>query len=90
MYARFSVVLMFNPAALTLSAVIERAASFLHPDTLHVTPLSMRPKQVTLTVLVYILHMQLLLKFLFIQNVSSAINLFFFAKVSWSNSFHNT
>lgn len=53
MYARFSEVLTLNPAALHLSVVIERAASFLQPDTLHVTPLSIRPKQVTLTLLFY-------------------------------------
>ena len=36
MYARFSAVLTFNPAALHLSAVSDLAASFLQPDTLHV------------------------------------------------------
>ena len=84
MNARFSAVLTFNPAALHLSAVIDLAASFLQPDTLHVSPFSIRPKQVTLKLLLSTVY-YLLLKFFFIENIGSLINLFFFTKVSGAN-----
>jgi hypothetical protein len=42
---RFSLLPTFNPADLTLSVEIERAASLPQPDTLHLAPLPMRPNE---------------------------------------------
>jgi len=54
MYARLSELSTFNPAALTLSTDIERTASPLQPETLHFSPLSIRPNNSHAHVMFYL------------------------------------